>query len=235
MTKRTVVVTGASGGIGLATVKKLVKSGYSVIAQYRNNGDALKNIDGITPIYGDFSDAEGVNKFADEVLKITDNIYGLVNNAGISMTGLFTDFTDGDVENMIFTDLTSHIILTKRLLPCMTGAMEGSVINVSSIWGVYGGSCEVTYSAAKGGLIAFTKALAKEVGLMKVRANSVSPGFIDTKMNAEFSEEDKEDFCQGLALGRIGSPDEVASVIEFLLSDDASYITGQNIGVDGGF
>ena len=231
----TVVITGASGGIGLATVKKLVESGYKVIAQYKNNGDVLKNIDGITPLYGDFSTTEGVNKFADEVLKKADDIYGLVNNAGASLVGLFTDFSDDEIKGVIFTDLTSHILLTKRLLPIMTGNMKGSIVSVSSIWGVHGGSCEVAYSAAKGGLIAFTKALAKEVGLMGVRVNSVSPGFIDTKMNAEFSEEDKKDFCDGLALGRIGDPDEVAEVIEFLLSDRSSYVTGQNIGVDGGF
>ena len=131
-------------------------------------------------------------------------------------------------------NLLSAIQITKTVGKNMLFRKKGSVLNITSIWGEHGGSCEAVYSATKGGLISFTKAIAKEWGLSGVRSNTLSLGYIDTPMNAAFSEEDKKEFCQNVALGRIGTPEEVANAAFFITSDAASYITGQIISVDGG-
>lgn len=227
------VVTGGSGGIGSATVEKLLSEGYAVFSQYRSNKQNAVN--GCVPIYGDFSTEEGVNRFADEIFSRTDHVDLLVNNAGCALQKIYTDCTDREVEEMIFCDLTAAMLLAKRFLPSMIKRKSGNIINVSSVWGVYGGSCEVAYSAAKGGLIAFTKALAKEVGLSGVRINCVAPGMIDTKMNGNISEEDKKIFAESTALGRMGKPYEIAETIAYLASDKAAFITGQTVSADGGY
>lgn len=234
--KKTAVVTGASGGIGKAIALKLAKDGFRVLAQYRNNYEAIENTgEDIVPIYGDFSDLDGVNAFADSIDRLAARVDVLVNNAGIAMQKLFTDCTDKEVERMLFLDLTAPIILTKRIVSGMVREKKGNIINISSVWGVYGGSMEIAYSAAKGGIISFTKAMAKELGLSNVRVNCVAPGFIDTPMNGSISESDKELFLEGVALNRIGNPEEIASVVAFLASDASSYITGQTLCADGGF
>ena len=226
-----VLVTGAGGGIGKATVKKLSDEGYFVIAQYRNRPtDASETV---IPVYGDFSTRRGIEEFYDRV-KGYGRLYGIVNLAGIAMEKLFSDCTDEEIENMIYTDLTSAILLTKRFVPQFVSAGEGSIINVSSIWGRKGASCEVAYSAAKGGMIAFTKALSREIGLSGVRVNCVAPGLIDTEMNAGYTAEEKKAFLDGVSLGREGKASEVADIISYLLSEKSSYVTGQTIGVDGG-
>lgn len=226
------VVTGASGGIGRAVCARLLADGYVVYAQYRSNPD--KCIPGSVPVFGDFSDRNGVGAFAAQIILATKKIDLLVNNAGISMQKLFTDCTDEETERAVFCDLTSVMLLTRQLSPLLRNATSASVVNLSSVWGVYGGSCEVAYSAAKGGIIAFTKALSKEWGRSNIRVNCVAPGLIDTAMNANLSEFDKKSFAEGTALGRIGEPEEIASAVAFLGSDAASFITGQVISADGG-
>ena len=188
------VVTGGSGGIGKAIVSRLLSEDYTVAAQYRNNPEGLKDIIGVKPFYGDFSSREGIEAFYEKVKSEFPKIDVLVNNAGVASWKLFTDYSDEEIENLIFTDMTAAILLTKKFLPDMISARKGSIVNISSVWGVYGASCEVPYSAAKAGIIGFTKALSKEVGLSSVRVNCIAPGFIETPMNAKLSEEDKMAF-----------------------------------------
>lgn len=226
-----ILVTGAGGGIGYATVKKLSEDGHLVLAQYRHR--KVEPAENVIPIYGDLSSREGVNDFF-ATASVYGTIDGLVNCLGVALEKPLSDCSDEEAEDMIFTDLTSVILLTKKYVPKFISAGKGSIVNVSSIWGAVGASCETVYSAAKGGVSVFTKALSKELGLSGIRVNSVSPGFIDTQMTSIYTEQDKKDFCQTISLGRIGSPEEVAKVIAFLLSDESSYVTGQDIRVDGG-
>ncbi|MBR1747435.1 MAG: SDR family oxidoreductase [Clostridia bacterium] len=231
--QKKVLVTGASGGIGRRVVEVL-SSEYLVLAQYRTHADRVPVGENVVPLYGDFSDPMGVEAFWKEVKKF-GTLYGVVHCAGVAKSGLFSDFSDREIEDLTFRDLTAPMLLTKRLIPGMVERKSGSIVLVSSIWGVCGGSLEVAYSAAKGGLISFCKALAKELGPSGVRVNCVAPGFIETEMTAMYSAADKAAFCDGLALGRPGTPDDVAGMIKFLLSDESSYVTAQVLGVDGGY
>ena len=158
----------------------------------------------------------------------------LVNNAGIARQALFTDSSDEQTMQLINTDLVGAMRVTKAILPYMIRAKRGAIVNISSMWGQVGASCEVDYSAAKAGVIGFTKALAKETAPSGVRVNCVAPGCVDTAMMAGFSREDLDALCDEIPMGRIGQPSEIAEAVAFLLSDAASYITGQVLGVNGG-
>lgn len=238
--QKTALVTGISGGIGEALLKKFVEKGFFVVGQYNTNSqkiDLLKNSyspDRALFLPCDFSDLSAVEDFAAKTLS-SFSFDVIINNAGVSESGLFQDVSTFSLEKMTKINLLAPMVLTKTLLPSLIEKKSGSVLNISSVWGVYGGSCEVPYSATKGGLIAFTKALSREVGPSNVRVNALSCGFIDTPMNARYSESDVKDFCDDLSLCRVGTPEEVAASAYFLCSDDASYITGQVLGVDGGF
>ncbi len=234
------LVTGASGGIGEKIVERLVEEGYTVVAQYFSNINRiefLKNkfIGKVIPVFGDFSTADGARAFAELITSQHEDISVVINNAGISMQKLFVDTLDEDIAKILQINLVSAMSITREIAKKMQWIREGSIVNISSIWGECGGSCEVAYSATKGGIIAFTKALARELGQSNIRVNCISPGIIDTKMNSCFSAEDKKEFLENVSLGRMGNPDEVAQVAVFLASDKASYITGQVIGVNGGF
>lgn len=152
---------------------------------------------------------------------------------GISQIKLFTDLTDEDIDNMIDTNLKSVIYITKEVLPNMIHRKTGDIVNISSVWGITGSSCEVHYSITKAGLIGMTKALAKELGPSNIRVNAVAPGFIDTDMNKELSKEEIEETEKEIPLGRKGTAEEVANAVYMLLGN--SYITGQVINVDGGW
>lgn len=181
----------------------------------------------------DVSDRESVTAAIKKVYERFGAIDGLVNNAGIDLYGMFQDVSADDVRKLYEVNLFGALNCARAVVPYMINAKHGSIVNVSSIWGRLGGSYEVDYSTSKGALITFTKALAKEVGPSGVRVNSISPGLIDTDMNANLCDADKREFLDKTALGRIGTPNEVAEVIAFLINEKSSYITGADLPVDG--
>ncbi len=237
MTK-TVLVTGASRGIGAAVAYEFGQAGYRVIVNCKSSFEEAKSL--VEKMHSDGIDAEfigaDVAEFSavSEMIEKIGNIDVLVNNAGISLVSLITDTTSEDWRKVIAADLDSVYNCTHAALPQMIKQKSGVIINISSMWGVTGASCEVAYSAAKSGVIGFTKALAKEVGPSGIRVNCVAPGVIDTAMNAELTDADKRALIEETPLGRIGTPQDIAKTVLFLASDDASFITGQVITVDGG-
>jgi 3-oxoacyl-[acyl-carrier protein] reductase len=170
----------------------------------------------------------------DDIVNRYGSIDVLVNNAGISIVDLFQYVSQEDVKKILDINLNGVFNCSKAVLKYMLPKHRGNIVSISSMWGEIGGSCEVHYSATKSAIIGFTKALAKEVGLSNVRVNCVSPGVIDTKMNGHLSQEDLETLKQEIPLNRIGTPMEVANVVSFLVSDKATYITAQDIAVNGG-
>ncbi len=230
-----VFISGVSGDIGQKLLEKYRQEGYFVVGQYNRDTSFLqKPYPNCDFFQADFSDSAQVLALAEKISEKHPDIDCIIHNAGMDYYGIFTDMTADSIQKIIQVNLTSVLLLTSVLGKNLLYRKNGSVVVISSIWGRDGGSLEAAYSASKGGLIAFTKALAREWGLSGVRVNAVCAGFIDTKMNAQFTEEDKNAFCETLALGRIGTVDEVAETVFFLSSDKASYITGQIIGVDGG-
>ena len=239
MKNKVAIITGASGEIGKAIVENLVKSGYNIVYHYNThkNEEFLQKISkkvGVLAVKADLRKQQEIDNMVDQILKVFGKVDVIVNNAGASEPRLFIDETYKTILDNINLNLTAAIYLTNALLSSME---EGSsIVNISSIWGVYGGSTEVVYSSAKAGLIGFTKALSKEVGAMGIRVNAVAPGFIDTKMNSHITKEEKQDFIEtSLCLPRLGLPKDIANLVDFLVSHKASYITGQVIGADGGF
>ena len=240
---KTVLITGAAKGIGKAMAITFAKNGYSVGINYNSSIDDAEKLKSellslgvdVEAFKADVSNPIEVNNLAKSFINRFGHIDVLINNAGVSCAKPLSDIEVCEWDSIITTNLSSAFYLTKALLPYFLKNKEGSIINISSIWGEYGASCEVPYSASKAGLIGFTKALSKELGLSGIRVNSISPGFIETDMTSCYSDEDKAEFIKGLSLQRLGTPQEIADVAFFLASDKAKYITGQNICVDGGF
>ena len=236
-----IIVTGSSRGIGAEIVKHLAKLGYTVILNYNKSEACAKNVEnelkkcGITVdiFKADVSKKEE----AVNLILYTINKYGkidvLINNAGISQSKLFTDITDEDWQNMMDNNLNSAFYCTREAVKNMIHNKQGLIINMSSIWGITGGSLEVHYSAAKAGLIGFTKALAKELGPSNIRVNAIAPGIIDTDMNKEYSKEDIEEIKKEIPLERIGTKENIAKCVEWLIKDD--YTTGEVISINGGW
>lgn len=228
---KTAVITGGSGTIGKALVEEFAKD-YHVIFTYHTNKAAADEI-------ADKYNAKSYcmdQSVADDIISFGNTLSScdlLINNAGISDTRLFTDVPYNDLKMITDVDLTGAMLLTKAVLPIMIKQKKGCIINISSIWGIYGASCEVAYSAAKAGMIGFTKALSKEVGLSGVRVNCIAPGMIDSKMNSHLSNEEINDFLNSTSLCKIGSPKDVAQAARYL--SEAEFVTGQVLGVDGGF
>lgn len=234
---KTLFITGGTGGIGEETVREFVKNGYSAVFTYNKNEEAARLISEQTGAMGikcDVKNSESVNAAIKEATARLGKIDVLINNAGIAQQILFTDITEEEWDNMIDVNLKSCFLTCKAVLPQMIKRKNGVIINVSSMWGICGASCEVHYSAAKSGVIGLTKALAKEVGLSGIRVNCIAPGVIDTPMNKNLSAEDMEALKEEIPLGSIGTPSDIAKTLLFLAGEGARYITGQVISPNGG-
>ena len=233
---RNVLITGASRGIGRACVYEFIKNGDRVFLNYNHSQDEAEKIaakTGAILIKADISKSDEVKKMKEVV-----NGYGkldvLINNAGISQIKMFTDITESDWDRMFDVNVKGMYNVTHAFIGDMISVKSGKIINISSMWGVTGGSCEVHYSAAKAAVIGFTKALAKEMGPSNINVNCIAPGVIETDMNKHLTDDDIEELKNETPLMKIGTPSDVAKTALFLASENASFITGQVINVDGG-
>lgn len=241
--KKTVVITGSSRGIGAATAKKFAENGYNIVINYNKSEEkALCLLDDLrklgvnaVAIKADVSKRNDCEFLINKAISEFGKIDVLVNNVGIAQQKLFTDITCKDWQNMWNVNVSSAFYCTQFAVKDMLKRHEGVVLNVSSMWGVSGASCEVHYSASKSALIGFTKALAKELGPSNIRVNCVAPGVINTDMNLNISKEDMRILEQETPLMRTGEALEVADTIYFLCSDSSRFITGQVVNVDGGY
>ena len=227
-----VLVTGGSRGIGAATVRAFVRAGYAVSFFYEKSvsaATALSAQTGATAICCDVADTEAVAR----AIAALPPVDVLVNNAGISHTGLISEISPAAWDRLFAVNVKSIYNTVRAVLPAMLQKQAGAIVNLSSMWGQAGASCEAAYSATKGAVIALTQALARELGPSGIRVNAVSPGMIDTEMNAHLSTEDKAVLAEDTPLGRVGSPEEVADAILYLAR--ASFVTGQNLPVNGGY
>lgn len=230
-----VLITGGSGAIGTAIVKEFSRTD-DVFFTYNKNKDRARSLMGgncfCAPM--DVADVNSVEETVQSVLREFSHIDILVNNAGISLIKPFLDMTAEEWQRMIDVNLTGVFNVTKAVAPSMVSRKSGAIVNISSVWGVCGASCEVAYSAAKAGVIGFTKALAKELGPSGITVNAIAPGVIDSPMNsAHLSDEELNELAEETPLDRLGKPEEVAKAVRALAEN--GFITGQVLGVDGGF
>lgn len=239
--KKVALVTGSSRGIGRAIARRLAADGFAVAVNGRDGEAVEKTVTEIRVAGGeaagfvcDVTDSAAVNRMGDAIEGSLGAVSALVNNAGIAQQQLLTHLTDADWHRMMATHADAAFYTCRRFLPEMIRQKAGGIVNVSSMWGQTGGSCEVHYSAAKAALIGLTRALAKEVGPSGVRVNCVAPGVIETDMMAAFDEETRQQLREETPLGRLGSPEDVARSVAFLLSEEAGFITGQVLAPNGG-
>ena len=238
MTTKRILISGGSRGIGRACVELFASYGHKVAFIYRNDDTAAVECSkkaGAYKIKADVSVHSESVRAVNEAIEYLGGIDVLINNAGVSLTKLFSDTTYDEWKNVIDTNLSSAFSLSRECSKIMISQHNGSIINIGSVWGRCGASCEVAYSASKAGLRGLTQALAKELGPSNIRVNCIEPGVIDTDMNAEHSKETMDELCDSTPLCRIGKASEVAEAVYFLAGEGASFITGQIIGVDGGF
>ena len=235
------IVTGASRGIGREVAKELAESGITVIANYNKSEEEAKKLQQeleeqnfkLEIFKADVSKREDVKKLVEYTIEKYGKIDILINNAGISEYKLFTDETDEDWDKLINTNLYSAFAMSQEVIPNMVHNKKGCIINISSIWGIVGGSLEVLYSISKAGLDGMTKALAKELGPSNIRVNSIAPGMINTKMNSKFTEKEIEEIKEEIPLERLGNPQDIAKCVKWLIDDN--YTTGQVISINGGW
>ncbi|MFP4697087.1 MAG: elongation factor P 5-aminopentanone reductase [Eubacteriales bacterium] len=240
---KNVLITGASRGIGKAIALYFAKKGFNVAITCRTNNKLLIKVKNTIESYGvsciefvtDLGNFNTTKNNINYVLKKWGKIDILINNAGISYIGLLTDMSVEDWNYVINTNITSVFNTCKLIVPNMVTKKSGKIINISSVWGEVGASCEVAYSTSKGGLNTFTKALAKELALSNIQVNAISCGPINTTMNDFLSPEEKIQLTQEIPLGRMGTPEDVAKLAYFLSSDESNYLTGKIIKLDGGW
>ena len=240
-TNKTVIVTGGSRGIGAEIVKLLAKEKYNIVLNYNKSESQAKQIQEnllrenikIEIFRADVSKREEVKKLIKFTLEKFKTIDVLINNAGITRENLFTETTDEEWNTMINTNLNSVFYCSQEALKEMINKKQGCIINISSIWGITGGSCEVAYSVAKAGINGLTKALAKEVGLSNIRVNAIAPGIIETEMNSHLSSKEKNEIKEEIPLNKIGMPIDIAKCVKWLIEDE--YTTGQIISINGGW
>ena len=233
-----ILVTGGSRGIGRACVERFTSQGHSVAFIYKSNYEAAREVclsTGAHGICADLCDPATAKMATAAAISRLEGIDVLVNNAGISQIKLFTDISDDDWQAMLNTNLSGAFYITREVSKHMINQKSGRIINIGSMWGKVGASCEVHYSATKAALRGFTQSLAKELGPSGITVNCVEPGVIATDMNASLPPEIIASLCDETPLCKLGTPENVADLVEFLASDKASFITGQIIGVDGGY
>lgn len=241
--KKVFVVTGASRGIGAGIAIEAARKGYFVVLNYNNSPDraqaVVKEINSfggdVLPIKADVSNESEVSSLAQQVLDKFGRVDVVVNNAGISSFAVFTDITSELWDKTFDVNVKGQFLVTRAFLPAMIHEKRGNIINISSIWGITGSSCEVHYSASKAAIIGMTKALAKELGPSGINVNCVAPGVIDTEMNSMLFEEDIQYLVDSTPVSRLGTVEDIAKTVLFLASPDASFITGQVISPNGGF
>lgn len=238
---KTALITGASRGIGKAIAIEFARNGYNVLANYNNSEKEASELEkmlteegySIKVFKADVSKSSEADAMIEYCLKEFGGLDVLVNNAGISQDKLFTDITDEDWERMMSVNVTSVFNCSRKALQHMIWEKSGSIINITSMWGETGGSCEVHYSASKAAIIGMTKALAKEVGPSNIRVNAVSPGVIMTDMCAYYGEETLNELKEETPLMKLGKPEDIAETVYFL-AEKGNFITGQVVGVNGG-
>ncbi len=238
---KTVLITGGTKGIGKAIAQEFLQNGYEVILNYFHDEDAALatqaefNMQGYCPVLmrADVSDEQQVREMFGEIFRNYGTVDVLINNAGISCVQVIQDTSLFDWEKVLGTNATGTFLCSREAADAMICAGSGCIINIASIWGEVGASCEVAYSASKGAVIAFTKALAKELAPSFIRVNCVSPGVIDTEMNAHLTEVEMEDLINQIPLGRLGTGEDIAKACYFLAEN--GYITGEVLSVGGGF
>ena len=236
---KTLLLTGATGGIGIKTAEKFSAKGYALALIYKSSdaqADRLRSLYGCPVIKADISRADEAERAVNTAIKELGHIDVLINNAGVALPPkLITEISEEEFDWIFDTNVKGAFNCIKSVLPHMIQRKRGAIINISSIWGISGASCETVYSASKSALIGLTRALSKETAPSGIRVNCVAPGAIDTAMNTHLSDKDRDDLRMRTPLERLGTGEDIADACCFLASDEADFITGQTLTVDGGF